>query len=275
MRCISPLLIRKDGRRDVVPCGQCNYCLQTKRADWSFRIQYESRRACTGYFLTLTYDDEKLKFSEQGYPELCKKDLQLFTKSIRKHNDVAMRGTDYRLRYYSVGEYGTITARPHYHCIMLNLSEHIAQRVHRYWQHGYAHVGTVTDGSIHYTTKYVINRKIDYPGREPPFAVMSRRPGLGAGYTETHRLWHKSEMRNYTQVNGITRRIPRYLKDKIFDRFDRNYLNRLALAEADTQYLQEIERLSQYSDDPFLYYDERVTHTHNQITSKINSLNTF
>lgn len=272
MRCISPLLIRKDGRRDVVPCGQCNFCLQTKRADWSFRIQYEAQRAHTGYFLTLTYDDEKLPFTKEGLPNLVKTDLQNFIKRVRKHNGLDIRAP---LRYYAVGEYGTITARPHYHAIMLNMSNAIATRLDRFWEHGFPHAGDVNDASIHYTTKYVINRTTAYPGRDPPFALMSRRPGLGAGYVDTHRSWHKSDMRNYTQIHGIQRRIPRYLKDKIFDRFDRAHLQRQALASSDEQYFEEIERIAKYHCDPFAYYDERLDHAHATVHSKVNSLNKF
>lgn len=272
MRCISPLLIRKDGRRDVVPCGKCNFCLETKRADWSFRILYEAERASTGFFLTMTYEDENLPLSHEGYPELRKRDLQLFTKRLRKDNVLAIRN---KLRYYSVGEYGTITHRPHYHSIMLNLSETIARRLQNYWPHGFIHAGSVNAASIHYVTKYVINREVDYPGREPPFAHMSRNPGLGADYAVTHRAWHKDDMRNYTKVHGIQRRIPRYLKEKIFDRFDRNHLNRAALGAADVAYWDEVQRLEPYCDDPFMYYDESRRFTHDQVTSKINSLNTF
>lgn len=272
MRCISPLLIRKDGRRDVVPCGQCNFCLQTKRADWSFRIQYEAARASTGYFLTMTYEDENLPLTDEGLSTLVKSDLQKFIKRLRKDNVVATRE---QLRYYAVGEYGTITQRAHYHAIMLNLSEHIAQRLDRYWPFGHVHAGEVTEASIHYTTKYVINRTTAYPGRDPPFALMSRKPGLGAGYVDTHRHWHKDGMRNFTKVHGIQRRIPRYLKDKIFDRFDRAHLQREAVAASDESYFAEIERLAKYHADPYAYYDECVTTAHRLVHSKVNSLNKF
>lgn len=273
MRCISPLLIRKDGRRDFVPCGNCNFCLQTKRADWSFRLQYEAQHSVTGYFLTLTYEDDKVEFNAiSGLPEVRKDTMQLFTKRIRKDNVMAMVSP---LRYYSVGEYGTISSRPHYHSIMLNLNERIAERLQRYWPHGHVHAGEVTDASIHYVTKYVINRKTDYPGREPPFALMSRRPGLGAGYVDSHRHWHHSDKRNFTQMHGIARRIPRYLKDKIFDRFDRRYLTMQATDESIATYWDEVERLTAHHVDPFMYYDERVRYAHDAVTTKINSLNKF
>lgn len=271
MRCISPLLVRNDGRRDFVPCGKCNFCLQTKRADWSFRLLIESRKAYTAKFLTLTYSDENLPISEAGFPQLCKRDIQLFTKRLRKDNSAAC---EWPLRYYTVGEYGTKTNRPHYHAIMFNIHPSLYKRFD-YWQGGHIQHGEVSMASIHYVTKYVINRHGEYSGREPPFALMSRRPGLGATYMDTHKNWHRADMRNYTKVNGHVMRLPRYFKDKMFSDHERKLMATKAIEIGDIEYWNEIERLASLHNDALSYYEERERYAHEDITNKVNSNNTF
>lgn len=272
MRCISPLLVRTSNRREFVPCGKCNFCLQVKRGDWTFRLLQEQKDCCSSYFLTLTYEDDALPFSMEGEATLRKQDLQLFGKRLRK---VQSKVTDVRLRYYSVGEYGTETSRPHYHSIMFNLERSVLARLSDIWSHGMVHVGEVERASIHYVTKYVINRPGEYGGREPPFAFMSKRPGIGYRYLETHKDWHRSEMRNYTMVNGQVGRLPRYFKEKMFTELERRKLALESVAIADEAYSSDVAWLSRFHDDPYYYYDERIAHSHDAVISKVNSLNKF
>lgn len=272
MRCISPLLIRNSTRRDFVPCGKCNFCLQSKRADWSFRLVQEQKRSLTARFLTLTYDDENIRYSDAGFPELRKDDLQLFTKRLRKANG---KVSNRQLRYYSVGEYGTVTSRPHYHSIMFNVENSVYRDLDRIWGHGMIHIGDVTEASIHYVTKYVINRVGEFQGREPPFALMSKRPGIGNHYLQTHGQWHRSDMRNYAQVHGQITRLPRYFKDRIFTSAERSRMAVEALSDADIAYWDEVERLSAFHCDPVMYYDESMYASHDAVKSKVNSLNKF
>lgn len=273
MRCISPLLIRNSGRRDFVPCGKCNYCLQVKRGDWSFRLLQELKVATSARFLTMTYTDDRLpRNHDTGLPELCKRDVQLFFKRVRKDNAVL---TDQRVRYYAVGEYGTKTARPHYHAIVFNLHDKVIANLMAIWTHGHVHAGTVSAASIHYVTKYVINRETPVGGREPPFALMSRRPGIGANYLGTHTLWHRAASRNFTQVNGMIARLPRYYKDQIFTAAERRRMAREAVRMSDQEYLKAIEELSRFQPDPCAYYDEAVAWSHDKVISKLNSKNLF
>lgn len=272
-RCISPLLIRTAGRRDVVPCGRCNFCLSVKRADWSFRLTQELKVCKSSYFLTLTYDNEHVPFNPlSGLPELSKRDYQLFTKLLRKKNSLI---SDWPLRYYAVGEYGTQTARPHYHALMFNLVPALSNSLAEIWGKGSVDIGKVEPASIHYVTKYVINKTTEYIGREPPFAFMSKRPGIGANYIETHKRWHRADMRNYTKVNGQTARLPRYYKDKFFTNLEKAKLAQEAIDISDQSYYDEVHRLAAFHHDPLNYYDEATRQKHDSITSKINSTNTF
>lgn len=282
MRCISPLTIYdKAGHRQIVPCGKCNFCLQTKRADWSFRLAQEDKHSLTSTFLTFTYENDSIPRSDNGCAVLDKRDLQLFIKRLRKANKQLV---DWRLRYYAVGEYGTVSHRPHYHALMFNLHPSLISDIVSHWRverngslipGGMCYAGNVEAASIHYVAKYVINRVADYGLRAPPFALMSRRPGIGANYLDTHSSWHRADMRNYTQVHGQVGRLPRYYKDKIFTSLDRAKLAREAVAVGDIAYWDTVAKISKFHDDPYHYYDESVLCAHDKITSKINQLNTL
>lgn len=273
MRCISPILIRANGRRDFVPCGKCNFCLEVKRAEWSFRLNQEYRIAKSAKFLTLTYDDDHAPLNADSMlPQLYLRDVQLFTKRLRKLQ--ASESTD-RLRYYTVGEYGDRTMRPHYHSIMFNMTNSVTSELPNIWKLGHIYVGTVTPQSIHYVTKYVINRHNDYTGREPPFSIMSTRPGLGSNYLDTHKQYHLANKRNFTKTNGQIARLPRYYKDKIFTAQDKAILAIGSIEHADHLYDEEITRLARLHHDPEGHYEERVIDAHNSITSKINEFNKF
>lgn len=267
MRCISPLSIRRAGIVHVVPCGRCNFCLQTKRSDWTFRLLQENKQARSAYFLTLTYEDSLLP--SEGVSKL---DVQLFQKRLRKSQ---AKIDDARLRYYTVGEYGTETQRPHYHSIMFNLAEPVVRDLPFIWDKGMVHVGNVDIASIHYVTKYCINRVGEWPGRAPPFSLMSRRPGIGSNYLATHKSWHRSGLRNFTQVNGQKSRLPRYYKEKIFNKVERDLFAKQAVAIGDSDYLEEVSRISKFHQDPYAHYDERVAYSCMVVSSKVNKTNKF
>lgn len=155
MRCVKPIQLGKN----LVPCGKCNFCLEVKRGDWSFRLQQELKVAKSAHFLTLTYATEPLH-------GLDKTHIQLFHKRLRKEQS---KVTTDKLRYYVVGEYGTKTNRAHYHSILFNLHSDIVPDLDRIWSHGHILAGSVTPASIHYVTKYVINRHNAYYNKSPPF----------------------------------------------------------------------------------------------------------
>lgn len=271
MKCISPIWIRKTSQH--VPCGKCNFCLAVKRADWSFRLYQELKVSSTSMFLTLTYSDEELPMSDHGIPTLDKEHVQLFLKRLRKQNEKFSNET---IRYYTVGEYGTKTQRPHYHSIMFNVHEKAERVLDEVWKKGNVHVGAVTPASIHYTTKYVINRVGDYEVKAKPFALISTRSGgLGINYVDTHGKWHREAQRDFTRVNGIIARIPRYLKEKIFTKLERQLMKINYDAISTDAYWKEIERLSQFHSDPQWYFEEQMRDAHERVHSKINALDKF
>lgn len=130
-------------------------------------------------FVTLTYSDEFIP--DKG--SLEKRDLQLFMKRIRKN-------TGLPLRYFAVGEYGDDTWRPHYHLALFGLSPMLQPAVNSSWGLGFVEVGDLTFASAAYVAGYC-SKKLNSPadprlnGRYPEFALMSRRPGIGAPAVQT------------------------------------------------------------------------------------------
>jgi len=219
MECLKPLYLHK---HDIyVPCGRCPQCGANKRHDWATRLHYEARLHLVKKFVTLTYANHKLRWAH-GQSQLCKRDLQLWCKRIRR------RG--YTFRYYAVGEYGSTTYRPHYHVIVFGdvpdsviADSWCDEDKNGSGLLGHVHVGTVTQASIMYCLGYLVNAKAPLMShhRVRPFSLMSRKPGLGAAYMTQEMLdWHRCDRKNYTMVDGEKRHLPRYYKQKIFSKID-------------------------------------------------------
>jgi len=104
---------------------------------------------------------------------------------------------------------------------------------------------------------------------------MSRRPGLGLNYLDTHSQWHKEGFKNYTKVNGQIGRLPRYYKDKLFTVHKKAMLAKEAIALSDEQYNQEIERLAKLHPHPQWYYEESQRFAHDKVKDKSNAKHYF
>lgn len=208
MNCTNPQEVWPANKKIIVPCGKCLACLTNRRNDWSFRLMQEYKVAKSAAFITLTYSPKFVPDTGVSKPH-----FQKFMKRLRKKSGK-------KLRYYAVGEYGTKTNRPHYHAIIFNYegNEKFLQSV---WPYGIVHIGKVSEASVRYTTKYVIQR-IQWPKNSQmarPFSLMSRSYGLGLNYlTDEMVQWHRSNKANHTLQYGIKGRLPRYYKDKIWYR---------------------------------------------------------
>lgn len=287
--CISPVYLSE--QRLHVPCGKCNFCLERKRSDWTYRLLEEQSVSSSSFFITMTYDDLHLVYSVASrMHELHLRDVQLFTKRLRKAQSVVSHE---RLRYYTVGEYGTKFDRPHYHSIMFNLDADLVGQdvmemlphcpdgvwcpnLAKLWRGGIVHIGMCTNASIHYVTKYVINRHMGpNPIREPPFATMSRKPGLGASYIQSHKHWQKSGYKNYVQLNGFKQALPRYYKERMFEPWERDHLARVSLQQAHKREALELERLERVHPRPYDYYDERLHAHHDSMYNRLNEKSKF
>lgn len=284
-----PMTIK--GERLFVPCMKCNFCLQNKRNEWAFRIKYESKRAKTADFLTLTYDNAELPLAdmkaneysatESLYAVLVKADLARFMKSmkrkqdrwIKSHPEYLLKPNEWKIKYYAVGEYGTKRNRPHYHAIMFNLLPQMLENIADVWPYGIVHRGDVNADTIGYTAKYVIDRKKDENYNDPrprPFALISK--GIGENYIAKRGKWNRDGKRLYvTEANGIKVRLPRYYKDKIFNQEERNELGKLAAEEQENLQYKKVEQLARENaswEKGVEMYNARIKQAHDSIKTK-------
>ena len=197
-----------------VPCGKCIGCRLDYSRSWADRCVLEASEHEHNHFLTLTYDDNHLitsqrsLVSEKGTLTLYPKDLADFMKRLRitwerKYNHTG-------IRFYACGEYGSTTARPHYHIIAFNLpifdKKHYAttkagnvlytsDELESVWGNGFCPIGEVNWETCAYTARYVMKKQkgpdaanyYQSAGLEPEFVRMSRRPGIARPYFEAHK----------------------------------------------------------------------------------------
>lgn len=196
-----------------VSCGKCIICKLRRVNDWVLRLGLEAERSRSALFVTLTYKNENLTKTQRNLSTLVKKDLQKFFKRLRK-----ITGQK-DIKYYAVGEYGSITKRPHYHAIIFNATEkHIDQA----WTLnkktiGIVHYGSVNRNSIAYTAKYMDKQsfigysKNDF--REKQFSIMSK--GLGSNFaTQQMQKYLKNTLPLTVKRDGKKFAIPRYFIKK-------------------------------------------------------------
>lgn len=251
----SPLLFQ-------VPCGKCMGCRVDRSREWANRCLMELQDHDSAFFITLTYNDIHAPTTWYADPKtgeahpaytLCKRDLQLWLKRLRKAfpND--------KIRFFACGEYGTQSMRPHYHVIVFGLhlddlqpfgKSHTGDyyfrspSLERTWyaattvpdlsgsgsvsvppsSMGFVMVSQVTWATCAYVARYVTKKLYGQDAREmyeshnlvPPYLVMSRKPGIGARYYDRN----KSEIYAYDQVvlstdtGGRTFKPPRYFDKK-------------------------------------------------------------
>lgn len=149
-------------------------------------------------FLTLTYADEHLPVLSNGRATLVHQDARDWLKRLRKKIEPT------KVRYFLVGEYGDESNRPHYHVALFNfppcrrgttgfgMSQPDWSRccaschmVGSTWGKGKVYVGSLETSSAQYVAGYVLKKMTRYDdprldGRDPEFARMSLKPGIGA-----------------------------------------------------------------------------------------------
>lgn len=223
MNCLGPVDIRNpddpSGKSYIaVPCGKCAACLSSRRTEWFVRLKEEWKVSLSGWFVTLTYNDDHVPVTDDGLLSLDKRDVQLFMKRFRK-------SISQKIKYFAVGEYGTNFGRPHYHLLIFHYDENekiVKQKIQAAWSENYNAIGTVdlgslSDRSINYVAKYVINNTENYAGVVRPFLLCSK--GIGINYVSKCSGYHLDDLRRcyYVDVGGIRRRLPRYYRQKIYN----------------------------------------------------------
>lgn len=194
-----------------LPCGRCLGCRLEYSRRWAVRLMHENKMHKQSCFLTLTYNNDSLP----EFGTLVPRHLQLFHK--RLHNRLLDQRGD-GIRYYGCGEYGDLNQRPHYHSLIFGYDFpdkvfyanngrdepiYTSKLLNELWHDGGmpfgdCKIGAVTFDSAAYVARYV-TKKVGGKKREdghyevhnadgvvserqPEFAHMSRRPGIGATY---------------------------------------------------------------------------------------------
>lgn len=227
--CFNPLRLAKDGELYYgvlypkglnAQCGKCAQCKIQRRQQWIFRMSEEQKQSQSCHFVTLTYNNEHVPRTKNGFNTLNRKSLKSFWKKLRRKNQAL--GNKNKIKYYIAGEYGGLKGRPHYHAIIYNSLEETYTQA---WtnkngqQLGTVDIGTVTEKSIAYTTSY-----IDKYGKIPQHSRDDREPefsnksnGLGLTYiNEITKIYHQRSRDMTIRIGKVKVPIPRYYKSKIW-----------------------------------------------------------
>ena len=242
MQCFTPFRVRnksKDHNNQNlmvnVPCGKCLACKKRRASHWSFRLNEEAKSSSSACFITLTYENAPI--SENGFRTLDKRDFQLFLKRLRKTCPTN------KLKYYACGEYGTQTHRPHYHAIIFNLPKSLIsnpQKIADTWQNGHIHLANNNQLTINYVVGYMtksnftrFNNKDD---RLPEFSLMSKKMGLGYLTEAMKNYYKKREIFCIVRESGQIISMPRYYKEKIFEKKQLKEMYKKYIEEQETNF---------------------------------------
>jgi len=193
------------------------------------RCMHESQMHDYSSFVTLTYENAPVSLDYRDY--------QLFMKR-------AIKNLRHPVRFFACGEYGDEFGRPHFHALLFGTFFHDRKRLQKLpsgsylyssdflsklWGHGYASVGDVTFESAAYVARYCCSkvtgpdaeehyRVFEYSTgevftREPEFAHMSLRPGIGATWFEKYRK--EVYPRDEVVIRGRRMKPPKYY-DKLY-----------------------------------------------------------
>lgn len=220
MKCLNPYPVRHPDKSVkktlLVPCGSCPLCLHTKRLQWVYRMEEESKLSDISVMLTFTYDNEHLVFGEL-FPSL---DSSSFVKAIAKIKRVFLKKGIY-FRYYGNGEYGDESLRPHYHLMSFfkinnyheanypQLLDTISEVCNQSWNKGHVQLDQCNFATMYYLAKYVTKSSSNVPeGSEQPRLYCSKHPYIGSGYLRKNGAWHgrAPKLRTRTEDSTVTAR---------------------------------------------------------------------
>lgn len=262
MRCTRPTALTSPstGEALTIGCRKCHLCRQARAEEWILRLKAQQRSSLTSAFLTFTYNQDNLPFTEDYLATLEYDHIQLFLKSLRKHIDKYF--PEYpKLSYYTTGEYGGLTERPHYHSIMFNIPEEYlipvsveirpgvrAEKLlflEQLWGRGHIYPGTAEAGSIAYATGYLQKDiKIDYKTddtRKPERNWISK--GMGKAFlTDEMIKYLKSNLEGFVTIKGDGKKrrnkkipIPKYYANQVYTDEEKDIIYQKRLLYLETQ----------------------------------------
>jgi hypothetical protein len=215
-----------------IPCGYCSECLNSKAKGITFRIMKEAAEHSSNWFVTLTYDDEHLPHNYS----LVQDEISKFNKKLKVYLTRAGKKSDFR--FYGVGEYGSTTARPHYHIIYFGLELddltlyskndygqllYNSDFLSNVWSKGHVVIGEVDVASAAYVARYTEKKQILSKeekqkfidlGLVPEYSRQSMNPGIGANYFNNVVVSIQNQCYN-ENIKGCSFSFPKYYMDKV------------------------------------------------------------
>lgn len=196
-----------------VNCGKCIECQESYSKEWALRCSLEAKQYLDNCFITLTY--------ASAPNEVCKRDLQLFIKRLRKKLEPL------QIKYFACGEYGDLKGRPHYHINIFGWKPkdlyywsrsktgnkiYRSPTIEKLWTFGISAIEECDYSTCKYTALYM-QKFVDYSDKQKPFVLMSK--GLGKNAI-------RSDMLDTGKVyyGGKYYGIPRYFVKKLSEKLD-------------------------------------------------------
>lgn len=240
-----------------LPCGKCIGCRLDYSRVWADRcvlesLSYDPDRC---WFVTLTYDDNSIVnekrslVNSKGYLSLYPKDVQDFLKRLRI--TWQRRYGCEKIRFFMCGEYGSTSARPHYHLLIYNLPIpdlkyykanvdgdilYNSDEIESLWGLGYVVIGKFEWKTAAYTARYVLKKFKGKTKEEteeyynsldlvPEYTRCSRNPGIGRDYLDSHvdDVYMRDEI---ILPGGRVAKPPKYY-DKIVKDYDPDLISRV------------------------------------------------
>lgn len=228
-----------------VPCGQCIGCRLEKSRQWAIRCVHEAKMNVNNCFITLTYDNDHLPENKS----VSKYECQTFFKRLRRLTNAKITyyvcgeygescrvcGKSQRLCSCGRGKFQKGYGRPHYHACIFGYDFqdkipapwggqkggnklYVSPTLEALWKKGIHSIGEVNFETAAYIARYCTKklngqRAIEYEGREPEFALMSRRPAIGKTFLDKYQNdIYPSDM--VVIRNNLKCRPPRYYDQK-------------------------------------------------------------
>lgn len=226
--CYQPVIIGYDKLNKPIKasCRKCIECRQTRANEWSLRCSMEMKDHEKNCFITMTY--------RENPTVLVKKDLQNFIKRLRK-DLVSKFGKDFKIKYFSAGEYGDKMLRPHFHMIIFGYDFEdkiyagetrsgkpffFSKKLQDIWKHGLCTVQEANANTARYIALYHMKDKANglppYLWDYPEFNTMSQ--GLGV-----KRILKKIDTYLLTDeifLEGFAYKVPNIVLEKVKGKYD-------------------------------------------------------
>lgn len=248
--CLTPIRVQNKRTKEYieVECRKCRNCIAKRISAITFLAERELleryKKGQGATFATLTYKESELPRTKDNRPTLRIKDVQNFNKRLRQKLKRKNLG-DYK--YIYCGEMGEQNQRPHYHIILMGVSQAIAQTlIQDTWGKGITQVGTLASGGLRYVIKYL--EKAEYGlvsktimkenGEEPPFIHISQNIGQEWLVKNEDRI----AKQNFKFIqNGKKRTYPKKIVEWVAKRKNINYKEIIGKELADRTEQERIE----------------------------------